>query len=318
MKKTSSSLLLTGTIALGAVLLSPATHAAQGCDAASAAAQLCFVTPSGYLVEAITGRNGEFPVLDDQGNSVFAYRLTGAAALGGSCTGPDISHASILFPATCVLTPSSVVSAEPMSRLLTGGQGDPSCGFGSGDSSHDVLKWDQDVECGESSVFMLVLAGQVPAVPTSFSVKEGAGCSTATILGPGCPNLVDYCPPNSNSTGVGAIIDYDGTYSIAENNFKLTGAGLPPGNFGYYFYGTIAIQQTFGDGYRCVGGQVTRLKKIAVMVDGTTEVQYDLATPPLNTVVPGVPYYFQLWYRDPQAGGEGFNTSNALAILFTP
>ena len=61
-----------------------------------------------------------------------------------------------------------------------------------------------------------------------------------------------------------------------------------------------------------------RLQKIGNPVTGNTATQFDLTIPPLNSVVPGVPYHFQLYYRDPMGGGQGFNTTDALTIVFTP
>lgn len=291
----------------------------QACDPVNEQAGLCFVSPGGFLVEAVTGPNGEFPVINDQGDSVFAYQISGPGALGGSCAQVfDISHASILVPASCALAPLSLVGAVPSVEYQTNGQGDPSCGFGSGDLENDVLKWDHGVDCDETRVYSIVLAGQVEAALTSFSLKFGPECSTATILGPGCPNLVDYCPGNTNSTGNAGEIVFDGVFSIAANDFSLLGTGLPPDNPGFFFFGTQAVEMPFGDGKRCVGGDVVRLQKIPVLVNGTVAAQFDFTKAPLDTVMPGIPYYFQLYYRDPESGGQGYNTTNALAILFTP
>jgi hypothetical protein len=310
------------SLVLGGVLLLGATSAAapvQACDPAKEQANLCFVSPGGFLVEALTGQNGEFPVIDADGNSVFSYKLSGPGALGGSCAGvKDISHASILFPATCPTGALTVVSASPAAEIKDPGQGDPSCGFGTGDQVNRVLKWDTEVKCGQVGTFTLVLAGIVSAKPTPFSIKAGPGCSTGTILGPGCPSVIDTCPGGTNSTGEPAEIEFAGTFSISENNFKLTGEGVPPGNPAIFFMGTESVHEPFGNGFRCIGGEVNRLKKIAIFPDGSVEMQFDMTQPPLSSVVPGIPYYFQLFYRDPDGGGAGYNTSNSIAILFTP
>ena len=68
-------------------------------------------------------------------------------------------------------------------------------------------------------------------------------------------------------------------------------------------------------------GQIPGLKQMSSTSSGGASVitlQFDLTIPPLNSVVPGVPYHFQLYYRDPMGGGQGFNTTDALTIVFTP
>jgi hypothetical protein len=335
----------------------------------------------------------------------------------------------------CTDTPLVLLDAVPMGQLITGGQGDSSCNFGTGDATNDVYKWDIGVGCNESATFTLVLAGQIDAAPTDFLVKAGTACQTATILGPTCtepcegaigdfvwldldgngiqdpgePGIPDvtliltneggiqvgetqtgadgdylfdelcpgtytvtvdattlppsvvpspcisgndgtldndcspsgvvltdlvpvrmdvdfgykpvpyvYCESEPNSTGDNAGITYDGNPSISENEFYVTVTGLPPNQPGWFFYGTEAIDVPFGNGVRCIGGQVNRYRKVAIEITGNTDVHLDFTFPPLDTIVPGVPYYFQLWYRDPMGGGAGYSTSDALSVIFAP
>lgn len=289
------------------------------CEPAEALAGLCFVTSQGFVVEAVTGPNGEFPVINGVGNSVFAYRITGPGVAGGSCQGvSDISHGSILLPASCFGTAPTIVDAGPAPELQTNGQGDPSCGFGVGDLDNDLLKWDAGVPCDGFAEFVVVIAGEVPAQTTSFGIKAGQICESATILGPGCSNIVRYCPPTANSTGEPAIIEYDGSFSLSANQFILSASGLPPGVPGIFFFGTGQTSVPFGNGTRCVGNTQRLVKIPAATAAGTLAVQLDTTTPPLSSIVPGIPYYFQLYYRDPMGGGAGFNTTDALCIVFTP
>ena len=48
----------------------------------------------------------------------------------------------------------------------------------------------------------------------------------------------------------------------------------------------------------------------------------NLTQPPLNAgagqAAPLSRWYFQFWYRDPQAGGSFFNLSNGLEAVFCP
>ncbi len=289
------------------------------CDSAEAQAGLCFVSPTGFVVEALSGPGGEFPVIDADGNSVFAYRITGPGANGGSCQAVHaISHASLLVPALCGGIAPTLVGAWPAAEYKTSGQGDPSCAFGTGNLEANVLKWDTGVGCNGTSVYTLVLEGAYSAAPTPFSLKAGPHCSVGTILGPACTSVVRLCPPNPNSTGQSGTLTPAGSFSISENAFYLYGTGLPPSEPGFYFFGTQETDVPFGNGRRCVGGNVSRALKIPISIHGESATWMDLTRPPLDTLVAGIPYYFQLYYRDSQAGGEQFNTTDALCIVFTP
>src|SRR5690606_38488487 len=180
------------------------------------------------------------------------------------------------------------------------------CGFGVGDLDNDLLKWDSGVPCDGSAEFSVVITGEVPAQTTSFGIKAGQLCESGNILGPGCSNIVRYCPGTVNSTGEPAVIEYDGSFSLSENQFFLSGSGLPPNQPGFFFFGTEQLDQPFGNGTRCLGGNVGRLRKIGTTFMGTTVAQIDTTVPPLSSIVPGIPYYFQLSYRDPMGGGEQF------------
>ena len=301
------------------LLIAAPSFAGDGlCTAEEQTDGLCFVSPGGFVVEALTGTNGEFPVIDDMGNSVFAYQITGPGANGGSCAGVhDISHGDILVP-NCDNGTLHILDSSPNGERLSNGHGDPSCGFGTGDLGHDVFKWDHGVSCNGSEIFYVVLAGQVSAAPTSFLLKAATDCDVATILGPDCANPFVYCVGNPNSVGDGGHIGSTGSISIADNNFRLSGTGLPPNQPGYFFFGTEQNNLPFGDGVRCIGGDVGRLRKIAIEVTGTTFLQFDFTVSPFDTIQPGIPYYFQLYYRDPAAGASGFNTTDALCVTFAP
>ena len=73
-----------------------------------------------------------------------------------------------------------------------------------------------------------------------------------------------------------------------------------PGQFALFFTGPEEIQVPFGDGFRCVGAGSVGL--------------FRLGPPQL----PGERRSFQLWYRDPAAGGSGFNLSNGVTVTFCP
>jgi hypothetical protein len=53
-----------------------------------------------------------------------------------------------------------------------------------------------------------------------------------------------------------------GRAKVSINNFELICSGCPTGTTGVFFYGQNAIQQPFGNGFRCVGGSVNRLAPV--------------------------------------------------------
>jgi hypothetical protein len=72
----------------------------------------------------------------------------------------------------------------------------------------------------------------------------------------------------------------------------------------------------FGDGLRCVGGNVTRLGLRTANAFGLADFGPGLAAQ--GGWQAGTSTSFQLWYRDPSGGpcGGGFNLSNALRVTF--
>lgn len=99
-----------------------------------------------------------------------------------------------------------------------------------------------------------------------------------------------------------------------------------PGQFALFYYGGAAVEVPFGDGYRCVGSGccgIWRLNPVQPLdMFGDLGRDLDFTSPPAGAgggkIAPGDTIYFQLWYRDPAAGGSGFNLSNGLQATFCP
>ncbi len=125
----------------------------------------------------------------------------------------------------------------------------------------------------------------------------------------------NYCVTSPNSVGPGAIIDSAGSLSIAANNFYLMASGLPANTAGLFFYGANATQVPFGNGFRCVGGTITRLGILHADLLGSVIQQLDLS---MGAIPPGADRRFQIWYRNPAGGGAGFNLSDARLVRFCP
>ncbi|MFT7485000.1 MAG: hypothetical protein ACI9F9_000846 [Candidatus Paceibacteria bacterium] len=129
-----------------------------------------------------------------------------------------------------------------------------------------------------------------------------------------------YCIGAPNSAGPGAVICTSGSAGVAANNLTLTCTGLPANKFGIYFYGPNQIQSPFGNGFRCVGGPVNRLPAQISTNGGVAVHHLDNTNPPspAGQISAGQVWNFQFWYRDPAAGGSGYNLSSGHSLLFTP
>jgi len=135
-----------------------------------------------------------------------------------------------------------------------------------------------------------------------------------------------FCQTSPNSVGSGAVISHSGSTSIAANTFTLEVVGAVPGQFGLLYYGPDELLQPFGDGFRCVGAG--SLGTFRLNPPGTIDSfgdfyrLLDFTQPPANAgpgqIDPGSTWKFQFWYRDPAAGGAGFNLSDGLSATFCP
>lgn len=130
------------------------------------------------------------------------------------------------------------------------------------------------------------------------------------------PPLEHYCVSAPNSVGAGALISLEGSLSVEVDNARLVATGLPADHFGLFYYGPDQLQVPFGDGFRCVGGQVVRLPIASSDASGRIESALDSASSP--AWVPGSRWNFQLWYRDPFAFQSGWNLSDAMALTVCP
>ena len=133
-----------------------------------------------------------------------------------------------------------------------------------------------------------------------------------------------YCAGAPNSAGPGARMSFAGTTSVAINDFTLEVDGSPPAKSGYFYYGTSAAMVPFGDGFRCAGGTIGRLRP-ATQANGAGHNQrhVDFTVPPASTgatkILPGQTKYFSYWYRDPGGpGGTGSNLADGLSVTFAP
>ena len=156
--------------------------------------------------------------------------------------------------------------------------------------------------------------------------QDISGSTSSDGNGNGIPDECEcsstqYCSTSPNSAGSGAVIGQTGSLSVSQNDAVLSVTGAPANKYGLFYYGSQALNTPFGDGIRCVGGNVFRLHP-AGQTDGGGSISrpLDLTHSPANSgpgaITPGSRWYFQFWYRDPAAGGAGFNLSDALDLVF--
>jgi hypothetical protein len=160
-------------------------------------------------------------------------------------------------------------------------------------------------------------------VTPSDGVLAGPSAMASATIQAACAAPTSYCIAAANSTGVGAVISGAGTTSLSHDDFTLCIAGGVPHKLGIFFYGATPGQIPFANGYRCVLGVTQRLyPPIASDANGEVAKRVPMLEPPIASgpfaIASGSTWYFQYWYRDPDAGGANVNFSDGLAATFCP
>ena len=130
-----------------------------------------------------------------------------------------------------------------------------------------------------------------------------------------------FCVTSPNSVGSGARIGSNGHVFIPFNSFELSVTGMPAHARGFFLYGPQAQQVPFGNGFSCVApggvGTFRLLPPFQSDAGGNAVRTLDFSQlAGAGQIVPGSTWYFQAWYRDPAAGGAGFNLSDGLEADF--
>jgi hypothetical protein len=130
-----------------------------------------------------------------------------------------------------------------------------------------------------------------------------------------------FCTALPNSTGLSAAILGHGNSSVASDGLLLSVEHVPALVTGIFVFGAGQTPIPAGDGILCLGGSpLYRLGAVAADSAGRLVLPVDLQglPPGAPAILPGASWNFEAYYRDPLAGGTGFNFSNALAVLFVP
>ncbi len=167
------------------------------------------------------------------------------------------------------------------------------------------------------------LDGDGDGVPDACDVCP-LGDDTVDLDANGIPDSCDgsaerYCIAAPNSVGPGALMQLQGSLSVANNDLTLLCTGLPQNAPGLFYFGPSQAQAPFGNGYRCVGGFKVRTGIVQANSSGVASRSVNNTAPPFaGHITAGSSWNFQFWYRDAIAGVTGYNLSDGLHLVFAP
>ena len=162
----------------------------------------------------------------------------------------------------------------------------------------------------------------VPSTPTTLCAGDGSAgttpcpCGNSGATGNGCASSV-----NPSGARLAAI----GQARLAAPSLQLYGSGMPNAPV-LYFQGTAALSGgagvAFGDGLRCAGGTVVRLRTRQNSGGGSIVPATNEPTLAVLGSIPanGGTRLYQAWYRNSAAycTSAAFNLTNAVAATWAP
>lgn len=162
---------------------------------------------------------------------------------------------------------------------------------------------------------------QTTGIDWDFHGHEEVGTGFCYAVRDRCPCFNDWgfsgC---ANSTGVGAILEGEGTASVSLDDLAFHAVQMPPGVSTILFQGDAMVNgglgSAFFDGLLCTNVNIQRLGVLQVSAGGDAEWGPGLLAGPGIWSV-GETKNFQVWYRDiPGPCGTGANTTNGVSITF--
>jgi len=127
----------------------------------------------------------------------------------------------------------------------------------------------------------------------------------------------EFCDATPSSLGVPARIGGACVVSLSDGPFRVRAQPVPDGR-AFLLVGSPAPAQPFGDGSLCLSGSFVRLGPIAP-IGGSAVFAVDPGAPPADSFfLPGASIGLQVLFRDPAAGGTGFNLSSAMRCVALP
>ncbi|MFT7486927.1 MAG: hypothetical protein ACI9F9_002784, partial [Candidatus Paceibacteria bacterium] len=188
--------------------------------------------------------------------------------------------------------------------------------IGGGSGPFRVLQVDPNASGSEPLTFHVTTASGTSADVTIQLNYAAAGA---------CPSPTNFCTALPNSTGVPAVIGFEGSTQLTSNDLTITATNAVPLQFGLFFYGAGQAQAPLGDGMLCVSGGGAGIFRLqpASSSDffGGAFRELDLNSSQqvagAGAIEPGSTWFFQYWYRD-SGGPSGFNLSDGLSVEFCP
>ena len=161
---------------------------------------------------------------------------------------------------------------------------------------------------------------------SAFCAGDGSSsacpCANSGSTGRGCAN---------SAVGEGARLVASGSASLANDTLVLNSTGELPSVLSIFLQGTAQISPaSFGDGLRCVGGNLKRLYTKNALhgvasAPGAGDPNVSTRSAALNDpLAAGATRFLQTYYRDPSASfcpaptGGTFNVSCGLAVTWLP
>lgn len=145
--------------------------------------------------------------------------------------------------------------------------------------------------------------------PEPYCFGHGSGtpcpCGNAGATGSGCANSV-----NPNGANLASL----GVPSVALDTFQLVATGMPNSS-ALFLQGTNEIAVPFGDGLRCVGGSVIRLRTKPIVGGACAYPEAgETSISVRGGCAPGDVLAYQCWYRSaaPYCTPSAFNLSNGV------
>jgi len=127
----------------------------------------------------------------------------------------------------------------------------------------------------------------------------------------------EFCDATPSSLGLPARIGGDCIARISDGPFRVSAQPVPDGR-AFLLVGSPGPAQPFGDGNLCLSGSFASLGPVAPS-GGSAMFAIDPAQPPASQLfVPGASIGLQVLFRDPAAGGTGFNLSSAMQFVALP
>ncbi len=178
-------------------------------------------------------------------------------------------------------------------------------------------------EAGDGFGYWIGMLGDAnqDGLPDAYSTAPYSNLSRGAIYVLSVGALIsNYCSASTNSTGSAAAIHATGHASLAANDLLLNADHLPASRPGLFIASSTQGQAPFGNGVLCLGGQIQRLLPVQFSSpSGVLASALDVTQGPWPTLIhPGTTWNFQGWFRDPAAGGAGFNFSDGLSVTFLP